>query len=106
MRDGFATLDASPLAPDLSPVRIRYRDAGAGPVIVFLHGGWGYEIYPFDRQVAALAADYRIVIPDRTGYGGSGTLDWQRPDFHQRAAEETLAVPERLELAGEALGGR
>jgi len=32
-------LPCSPLAPDRSPVRIRYRDAGEEPAIVFLHGG-------------------------------------------------------------------
>ena len=65
-------LHSSALAPGVSPVRIHYRDVGAGPPIVILHGGWGYEIYPFDRQIAALSADHRLVIPDRTGYGGSG----------------------------------
>jgi pimeloyl-ACP methyl ester carboxylesterase len=69
-----------------------------GPPIVMLHGGWGYEIYPFDRQIAALSADHRLVIPDRTGYGGSGRLERQEVDFHQRAAAETLAVIEALGL--------
>ena len=67
--------DASPLAPGRSPVRIYYRDLGHGAVILFLHGGWGYGIYPFDHQALALEGQRRIVIPDRTGYGGSGTLD-------------------------------
>ena len=58
---------SSPLAPGVSPVRIHYRDAGAGPAVVVLHGGWGYDIYPFDRQVAALAADHHVVSPDRSG---------------------------------------
>jgi non-heme chloroperoxidase len=89
---------SSPLAPDSSPVRIHYRDAGAGSPIVILHGGWGYEIYPFDRQIAALASDHRVVIPDRTGYGGSGPLARQETDFHRRAADETLAVIDTLGL--------
>ena len=76
-------LPASPLAPGVSPVWIHYRDAGAGTgaPLVILHGGWGYEIYPFDRQIAALAPSHRIVIPDRTGYGGSGRLERQEIDF-------------------------
>ncbi len=69
---------------------------GAGTPLLFLHGGWGYEIYPFDRQIAALAETHRIVIPDRTGYGGSGVLRTQHADFHQRAAEETLALLDAL----------
>src|SRR5437899_4841762 len=91
-------LDSSPLAPGRSGVRIHYRDAGDGPPIVILHGGWGYDAYPFDRQIDALASGHRIVIPDRTGYGGSGRLETQEVDFHERAAIETLAVIDALGL--------
>jgi pimeloyl-ACP methyl ester carboxylesterase len=66
---------------------------------VLLHGGWGYEIYPFDRQVAALAATHRLVAPDRTGYGRSTGLPDLPTDFHQRAAEETIRVLDALGLA-------
>src|ERR1041384_4897257 len=47
----YITVDESPLAPSLSPVEIHYRDQGAGAPLLFLHGGWGYQIYPFDRQI-------------------------------------------------------
>ena len=96
---------ASPLAPGVSPVRIHYRDIGHGRPLVVLHGGWGYEIYPFDRQADALARDHRIVIPDRTGYGRSGRLAAQAVDFHQRAADETLAVIDELGLDRPVLWG-
>jgi pimeloyl-ACP methyl ester carboxylesterase len=89
----------------VSPVRIHFRDGGAGPPIVILHGGWGYEIYPFDRQIAALSADHRLVIPDRTGYGGSGRIVRQERDFHHRAAAETLAVIEAIGLERPVLWG-
>jgi pimeloyl-ACP methyl ester carboxylesterase len=89
---------ASPLAPAVSPVRIRYREFGAGAPLLFLHGGWGYAIHPFDRQIAALSAVRRIVIPDRTGYGGSGRIQRQEVDFHQRAAAETFALMDALGL--------
>jgi pimeloyl-ACP methyl ester carboxylesterase len=91
-------LPSSALAPGVSPVRVHYRDAGAGRPIVILHGGWGYEIYPFDRQIAALAGMHRIVAPDRTGYGGSGRVERQETDFHHRAAAETFAVIDALAL--------
>jgi pimeloyl-ACP methyl ester carboxylesterase len=91
-------LPSSALASGVSPVRVHYRDAGAGRPIVILHGGWGYEIYPFDRQIATLAAHHRIVVPDRTGYGGSGRLVRQDTDFHHRAAAETFAVIDALAL--------
>jgi pimeloyl-ACP methyl ester carboxylesterase len=101
----FVELRSSPLAPGLSPVRIHYREHGDGKPLVILHGGWGYEIYPFDRQIAALVHDHHIVIPDRTGYGLSGTLDRQDSDFHHRAAEETFAVIDALGLERPVLWG-
>lgn len=89
---------SSALAPGVSPVRVHVRDIGAGHPIVILHGGWGYEIYPFDRQIAALGARHRVIVPDRTGYGGSGRLVRQETNFHHRAAAETLAVMDALGL--------
>jgi pimeloyl-ACP methyl ester carboxylesterase len=86
-------------------VRIHYRDIGEGPPIVILHGGWGYDAYPFDRQIAVLAPRHRLVIPDRTGYGGSGTLDALPTDFHQRAADEARAVMDALVLERPILWG-
>jgi pimeloyl-ACP methyl ester carboxylesterase len=94
----FIEIASSALAPGISPVRVHYRDAGSGPPVVILHGGWGYEIYPFDRQIVALAATHRCVAPDRTGYGGSGRLSRQETDFHRRAADETFAVIDALQL--------
>ena len=72
---------------------------------MFLHGGWGYEIYPFDRQIEALGSRHRIVIPDRSGYGGSGPLGGLPADFHRRAMEETRALIDALGIARPVLWG-
>jgi len=101
----FIDLQSSPLAPGRSPVRISYRDSGDGPAIAFLHGGWGYEIYPFDRQIEALGSRHRIVIPDRSGYGGSGRIDVLPADFHRRAMEETRAFLDALGIERPILWG-
>ena len=101
-------LAQSPLAAGHSPVRIRIRDAGvetAHRAIVFLHGGWGYDIYPFDRPIAALGRGFRIAIPDRSGYGGSTPIDALPSDFHRRAALETISVMDALELDSPILWG-
>ena len=96
-------LPRSPLVPGRSPVRIGYRDSDDGreigrpDVLVVLHGGWGARIYSFDRQIAALDR-HRVIVPDRTGYGASETIEVLPVDFHQRAAEETLAVLDALGL--------
>jgi pimeloyl-ACP methyl ester carboxylesterase len=101
----YIDLASSALAPAVSPVRVHYRDAGSGRPVVILHGGWGYEIYPFDRQVTALAATCRLVAPDRTGYGRSGRLERQETGFHRRAAAETMAVIDALGLEAPVVWG-
>ena len=47
----LVTLGDSPLAGGLAD--IYYREFGSGVPLVFLHGGWGYEIYPLDEQARA-----------------------------------------------------
>jgi pimeloyl-ACP methyl ester carboxylesterase len=87
----------SPHAPELSPVTIFYREYGRGRPLVFLHGGWGYGVYPFDRQIEAFQNEFRILIPDRSGYGHSTRVGGEMPlDFHRRAAAETLAFLDAL----------
>ena len=92
-------LESSPHAAGVSPVRIHYRDVGNGPPVVFLHGGWGYGVYPIDRQIDALGDEVRFVIPDRSGHGQSANFAGPMPiDFHRRAAAETLLGLDALEI--------
>lgn len=88
----------SPLNPGLSPVSIHYRDAGQGPPLFFLHGCWGYAIYPFGAQNLVFSRRFRIIIPDRSGYGRSSTVAELPIDYHQRAAAETIAMLDALEI--------
>src|SRR5216110_1296208 len=82
----YSSLQSSPLVDRISPVKIYYRDEGEGLPLLFLHGGWGYGIYPFNRQIGALRDEYRMIIPDRGGYGRSTRiLRDLPPDFHYRA---------------------
>lgn len=86
------SLQSSPLAPTVSPIEIYYRDEGEGFPLVLLHGGWGYGLNPFNHQIAKLRDGFRILCPDRSGYGRSTRLvDDFSPDFHYRAAAETLS---------------
>lgn len=95
-------LASSPLLPGRSPVEIFYRDEGSrnGTMpILLLHGGWGYSLNSFDRQLAQLGKDFRVVAPDRSGYGRSSPFteaDNFATDFHYRAATETLRVMDSL----------
>jgi len=88
-------LESSPLAGG-KPVTISYRREGQGPALVFLHGGWGYDIYPIDA--ATLSSAHTLVVPDRSGYGQSSSLDAFPSEFHSCAVVETLAVLDVLEI--------
>jgi pimeloyl-ACP methyl ester carboxylesterase len=96
-------IPASPVAPSRSPAEILVREEGAGPALVLLHGGWGWEAYPFD--VGAVARRHRVVAPDRVGYGGSGRLTDLPAGFHRAMAEETLLVMDALGIERAALWG-
>ncbi|MGI8732375.1 MAG: alpha/beta fold hydrolase [Pyrinomonadaceae bacterium] len=116
----YSVLQSSPLLPNVSPVEIYYLEEGAGSSkegagapsdgegvpILFLHGGWGYEMYPYDRQIAALSQEYRCITPDRSGYGRSQRLVGELPaDFHYRAAVETLSFMDSLGIERAVLWG-
>ena len=98
-------LPASPRAPGRSPVRIHLRERGAGPAVLLLHGGWGYEAYPFDAALDALAPARRVLAPDRSGYGRSEPVEGLAPGFHVQMAQETLLVLDVLGVERAALWG-
>lgn len=87
------------------PARVHVRDHGSGPAVLLLHGGWGYEAYPFDAAVTALASRHRVIAPDRLGYGRSDPLPSLPPAFHLDMAAETVAVADALGLGEVALWG-
>lgn len=89
----FASLQTSPLVPDVSPVEIYYREEGEGLPLVLLHGGWGYGLNPFNRQIEKLRDEFKLICPDRSGYGRSTRLVADLPpNFHYHAAAETLSL--------------
>lgn len=99
-------LRESPHAPGVRPITIHYREFGQGQPLIFLHGGWGYGVYPFDSQIAAFQEDHRILIPDRSGYGKSSRVEGDMPlDFHQNAAQEMLAFLDALGIPRAVLWG-
>jgi pimeloyl-ACP methyl ester carboxylesterase len=93
----IASLKSSPLVPGRSPVEIYYRDEGEGLPLVLLHGGWGLGLNPFNHQIGKLRSEFRVITPDRSGYGRSTRLVNDLPtDFHYRAAKETLSFLDSL----------
>jgi pimeloyl-ACP methyl ester carboxylesterase len=101
----FVDLPATPVDPTRGRARIHVRERGSGPAVVLLHGGWGYEAYPFDAAFDALAPSHRVIAPDRTGYGRSGRLADLPRGFHRLMAEETLLVLDALGVRTAALWG-
>ncbi len=88
-------------------IELYCRILGDGDVpLIHLHGGWGYSVYPFDRQVEALGSDFKVLIPDRFGYGRSGRrLEAFALDFHRREADETFALMDALGVESAVLWG-
>ena len=87
--------------------RIAYDETGAdsGPAVLHLHGGWGAALYPCDVQATALRDRARLITPVRSGYGASTPLPELAPGFHQRAAAETIAVLDALDIDQAVLWG-
>ena len=98
----FVSLPHSPLAG--GPTRIHYREHGSGTPLIFLHSGWGYEIFSIHRVLHALS-HYRVLIPDRSGYGRSTHTADMNVDFHRRAAEETFLFLDALGIERAILWG-
>jgi pimeloyl-ACP methyl ester carboxylesterase len=98
----FVTVENSPLARRTA--EIHYREFGTGAPLVFLHGGWGYHIFPINKQLHVLK-DYRVLIPDRSGYGLSTKPADFGVDFHLRAAEETFGFLDALGIRDAVLWG-
>jgi len=106
----FVELKESEHASGIRPVRIHYREwepaSDSGRTVVFLHGGWGYGVYPIDQQVTAFGRQVRFVAPERSGYGGSVNAEGPMPTgFHSLAAIETLVVLDALGIEKPILWG-
>jgi 3-oxoadipate enol-lactonase len=102
----YVEIAESPLLPGTRPIELYVRDLGppGGAPLLVLHGGWGYEFYPFDAQIAAMP-ERRFVIPDRTGYGKSRRIAALPPRFHQAAAIEHAAMLDALGIERCAIWG-
>ena len=66
-------------------------DVGDGPAVVLVHGV-GIGAWAFADVAAALAADHRVLVPHRRGYGPSG-------DDVPASASVAEQVDDLLELA-------
>ncbi len=58
-----------------------YKEAGTGPLLLFLHGLGGNR-HSFDLQFEVLAGSFRCVAWDTPGYGGSDPIDEMTFETH------------------------
>jgi 2-hydroxy-6-oxonona-2,4-dienedioate hydrolase len=88
-------------------VRTRVLRAGAGPDLVLLHGTGGH-LEAYARDIAGLAADFRVTAYDMVGHGWSDLPD--RPYTVDVLSEHLTGLMDALDvgrahLSGESLGG-
>jgi 2-hydroxy-6-oxonona-2,4-dienedioate hydrolase len=92
---------------DVNGVRTRVLRAGSGPDLVLLHGTGGH-LEAYARDIAGLAADFRVTAYDMVGHGWSDLPD--RPytidvlSDHLTGLMDALGIP-GAHLSGESLGG-
>jgi pimeloyl-ACP methyl ester carboxylesterase len=80
-------------------ISLRYRDEGAGPAVVFLHG-WTLDLELWDAQAAALGDSMRVLRLDRRGFGLSGGTPDARAD-----AGDVVALLDHLQVPRAAVVG-
>lgn len=88
----FVNLPGYPFAPhyaDLGGVRMHYIEAGAGEVVLCLHGepSWSYL---YRKMIPLLAAHARVIAPDLIGFGKSDKFT--EPDEYSFQMHRDLLV--------------
>ena len=89
--------------------RTCWREFGAGAPLVLLHGGHGSWLH-WVRNIEALAASHRVLVPDLPGYGESDSLgaDGDFPDLVERLSaslDGLIGAGAPFDLAGFSFGG-
>ncbi|SOX55203.1 2-hydroxy-6-ketonona-2,4-dienedioic acid hydrolase [Mycobacterium ahvazicum] len=86
-------------------------ESGTGPAVVLLHGGGpgASGMSNYARNVDALAAQFRVLVPDMPGYGRSSKGVDRRDPFgylavHIRGMLDELGI-KRAHLVGNSYGG-
>lgn len=88
-------------------LRVHYREAGSGPVMVLLHG-LGGSLNDWEYQIPVFAQHYRVIAPDLRGFGETprgrrlGSVPRFAADVH--AFLQALGVTECV-LIGHSMGG-
>ena len=79
-------------------IRLHYHTHGQGQPLLLIHGGWGLAVNGFHYQEKSLANAYRMIIPDRRGYGRSTHAAGFDANFHWQHADDLLALLDALKI--------
>jgi pimeloyl-ACP methyl ester carboxylesterase len=85
-------------------VRLRWFEAGAGPVVVLVHG-LGGAASNWTLVAHGLTARCRVVVPDLPGHGGSTALPAPAETLDPYADRVAALLDEPAVLAGHSTGG-
>ncbi|MFF6979986.1 alpha/beta fold hydrolase [Streptomyces sp. NPDC008343] len=96
---------------DVHGRKIFVAETGKGPPVLLLHGGGpgASGVSNYTRNIAALASEYRVVVPDLPGYGRSTKgVDGADPFGHLAAGIRGLLDElglDKAHLVGNSYGG-
>ncbi|HEY3560670.1 MAG TPA: alpha/beta hydrolase [Kribbella sp.] len=90
-------------------LRVRVNELGSGDPVLFIHGGnsVGASWIPL---LAPLAADHRLIVPDRPGCGLTSHFNYRGVDLRRHGIEFIWALldelgEERVAIVGNSIGG-
>ena len=90
---------------DVRGVKVRALEAGAGPIVLFLHGLEGPRVDPL---LAELTQGHRVIAPEIPGFGRSSVPDWMMSMADAALfgldLVDSLGLG-RVHLAGHSIGG-
>jgi pimeloyl-ACP methyl ester carboxylesterase len=76
----------------INDIALHYTMHGRGDPLLLIHGGWGLGINGFHFQEKTLVREYRLIVPDRRGYGKSSHVEGFNADFHWQHADDLLKL--------------
>ncbi len=87
---------------EANAIKVHYLEAGEGAPVILLHG-FPETAYAWRKQLPALAARYRVIVPDLRGYGST---DKPAAGYDKRTmAADIRALMTRLGISRAALIG-
>jgi pimeloyl-ACP methyl ester carboxylesterase len=89
---------------DVKGVRLRWFEAGSGPLVALLHG-FGGAASNWALVAPALAERCRVVVPDLPGHGGSAPLVAPPLTLDPYADRVAALLDEPAVVVGHSLGG-